>query len=175
MLTFTVSRGPLHHVNNVAVAGNATLPGAEIEPLLKLNKGDPFVDARVSAITAAIEELYRVRGYERVAVKPAIEVLPEAGDGARFRPVDVRFTIIEGTQTTVDAVQIEGARGILAEALRSGLGLVPGRPFYRPLLAADRDFLSRSYRNEGYLAATVTATVTFADENRRASVSWAIC
>ena len=102
-----------------------TLPGTEIEPLLKLNKGDPFVDARVSAITAAIEELYRVRGYERVAVKPAIEVLPEAGDGPRFRPVDVRFTIVEGTQTTVDDVRIEGARGILEEALRSGLGLVP--------------------------------------------------
>jgi outer membrane protein insertion porin family len=174
VLTFTVSRGPLHHVNRVSVTGNSTLPGIEIEPLLKLNRGDPFADARVSAITAAIEELYRVRGYERVAVKPAVEVLPESGDGVRFRPVDVRFNIVEGPQTTVDAVRIDGALGILPEALRSGLGLVPGRPFYRPLLAADRDFLSRSYRNDGYLAATVLPTVTFADDNRRASVVWTI-
>jgi len=174
VLAFTVDRGPLHHVNMVAISGNDTLPTADIEPLLKLNKGDAFVDARVAAITAAIEELYRVRGYERVGVKPAIEVLPEAGDGVRFRPVDVRFTIVEGPKTTVDSVTIEGAAGVGESELRSVLGLLPDRPFYRPLLAADRDALSRSYRNEGYLAATISPVVTFADDNRRAYVRWTI-
>jgi outer membrane protein insertion porin family len=174
VLTFTVARGPLHHVNTVAVAGNTTLPGAEIEPLLKLNKGEPFADGQVSAITTAIEELYRVRGYERVAVKPAIEVLPEAGDGVRFRPVDVRFTIVEGPQTTVDAVTIQGAESVPEGELRGVLGLQAGRPFYRPLLGADRDALSRTYRNQGYLGVTIAPAVSLADENRRASVAWTI-
>ena len=77
VLTFTVARGPLHHINNVSIGGNTTLPSAEIEPLLKLNRGDPFADARVSAITTAIEELYRVRGYERVGVKPRSKCCPK--------------------------------------------------------------------------------------------------
>ncbi len=39
VLTFTVTRGPLHRVNNVSVGGqHARCPAAEIEPLLKLNK-----------------------------------------------------------------------------------------------------------------------------------------
>ncbi len=174
VLTFTVTRGPLHHVNTVSVGGNTTLSDAELEPLLKLNKGDPFVDARVSAIATAIEELYRVRGYQRVGVKAAIEVLPETGDAGRARPVDVRFTIVEGPQTTVDAVTILGAEGVPEAELRAVLGLQPGRPFYRPLLAADRDALGRIYRNQGYLAVTIAPTVAFADEGRRASVVWTI-
>ena len=72
-------------------------------------RGEPFVDARVAAITVAIEELYRVRGYERVGVKANVEVLPEQVDGStRFRPVDVRFTVAEGPQTTVGAVVLDG-------------------------------------------------------------------
>ena len=96
-------------MNAVSVAGNATLPTAELEPLLKLTRGDAFVDARVAAIAVAIEELYRVRGYQGVGVKPSVEVLPEEADGGvRFRPVDVRFTIDEGRQTTVALVVPRG-------------------------------------------------------------------
>ena len=54
------------------------------------------------------------------------------------------------------------------------LGLQPAGPFYRPLLAADRDALSRTYRNQGYLAVAIAPAVSFADDNRRASVAWTI-
>jgi outer membrane protein assembly complex protein YaeT len=174
LLTFTVTRGPLHRVNAVSLAGNATLPGAELEPLLKLTRGDPFVDARVAAITVALEELYRVRGFERAQVEPAIEVLPEQADGnVRFRPVDVRFTVTEGLQTTVQAVTITGADPSRETALRQALGLTAGRPFYRPLLAADRDAIERLYHNQGFLSATVTPAVAV-DDAGRARVTWAV-
>jgi outer membrane protein assembly complex protein YaeT len=174
LLTFTVTRGPLHRVNAVSLAGNATMPNAELEPLMKLTRGDPFVDARVAAIAVAIEELYRVRGYERAAVSPGIEVLPEEIDGdVRFRPVDVRFTVTEGGQLTVESVTINGADPSREPALRGALGLTAGRPFYRPLLAADRDTLERIYRNQGFLAASVTPAVAV-DDAGRARVMWTV-
>jgi outer membrane protein assembly complex protein YaeT len=174
LTTFTVTRGPLHRVNAVSLAGNETLPSAELEPLLKLTRGDPFVDARVAAIGVAIEELYRVRGYERVTVAPAVEVLPEQVDGStRFRPVDVRFAITEGPQTMVGAVVLGGVDAGIEPAVRGLLGLVVGRPFYRPLLSADRDAVERWYRNQGYLSAIAVPAVTL-DDSGRAVVTWAI-
>ena len=174
LLTFTVTRGPLHRVNAVSVVGNATIPPAELEPLVKLTRGDAFVDARVAAIAVAIEELYRVRGYQGVGVKPSVEVLPEEADGGvRFRPVDVRFTIDEGRQTTVALVSLEGARQVPESMLREALSLTAGRPFYGPMVNADRDALERVLRNQGYLAATVAPSVTI-DDDGRATVVWLV-
>lgn len=174
LIAFTITRGMLHRVNAVSVSGNVTQPASELEPLLKLPRGEPFVDARVAAITAAIEELYRVRGYERVGVKADIEVLPEQADGgARYRPVDVEFTIVEGPQTTVGAVVLGGVEAAREAAVRGVLGLAVGRPFYRPLLSTDRDAIERWYRNQGYLTAAAAPAVTV-DEAGRAVVTWAV-
>ncbi|MCC7033795.1 MAG: BamA/TamA family outer membrane protein [Acidobacteria bacterium] len=175
VLTFAVERGPLHRVGAVGLEGNASVPDAEIEPLLKLTRGDPFVDARVAAIAAAIEELYRVRGHERVTVKPSVEVLPEQAEGSvRFRPVATHFTIVEGVGTTVAGVTLGATPGVPEPDLRARLGLVTGRPFYRPQLAADRDAIERHLRNLGFLSARVTPTLAFSDGNQRVAVTWNI-
>jgi len=175
VLTFTVERGPLHHVGAVTVDGNRAVPDAEIEPLLKLAPGEAFVDARVAAVTVAIAELYRVRGFERATVKPSVEVLPEQVQGnIRFRPVDVQIAIAEGVRTTVSGVTLDGTAEVPEPDLRALLGLVAGRPFYRPQLAADRDALERHYRNFGYLSARVAPALSFSDENQRVSVAWSI-
>ena len=174
VITFTVSRGPLHRVAGASVVGNLTVPTAQIEPLLKLPRGEPFVDARVAAIAAAIEELYRVRGYGQARVAAAVEVLPEqAGDG-RYRPVEVRFTIAEGPRTMVAGITVTGAGGTREAGVRAALGLAEGRPFYRPLLAADLDAVERFYRNLGFLSARVVPEVTFSDDRREARVDWTI-
>ncbi len=173
-VTFTLTRGPLHRVNGVSVAGNLTVARDELEPLLKLTRGDPFVDARTAAIAVAIEELYRVRGYQQVQVTPSVEILPEQLDGGtRFRPVDTRFTIVEGPRTVVDHVTVEGARAVPEATLRASLGIAAGRPFYGPLLSSDRDALERTYRNLGYLSAVVTPAVTV-DADGRAAVTWLV-
>jgi outer membrane protein insertion porin family len=175
VLTFTVDRGPLHRVAVVDLVGNQAIPRADIEPLLKLTRGDPFVDARAGAIAAAIEELYRVRGHERARVTAAIEVLPEAIDASQpYRPVDTRFTVFEGSPTLTGRVEIVGGEALPEADLRGVLGLVEGRPFYRPLLAADRDQLENLFRNRGYLAAQVTPTLDLADDGSRADVTWSI-
>ncbi len=172
-VTFTITRGPLHRVGQVTVTGNDGIRLEELEPLLQLTPGEPFVEARVAAIAAAVEEMYRVRGFQRAAVRPAIEVLPEASDDdAVFRPVDTRFEIIEGPQTTVDAVVVSGADQMGADTIRESLLLVSGRPFYAEQLRADRAAIERLYHNEGYLAANVTPDLAFADDDARVTVTW---
>lgn len=176
VVTFTVTRGPLHRVGAVDVTGFAGIPRADLDPLLApLKPGDAFVDDRVTAVASAITELYRVRGFAAAAVTPVVQVLPaESRDGISFRPVDVRFDIVEGPQTMVDDVVVQGASAIAEGAVRGVLGLTAGRPFYRPQLAVDREAIERLYRARGYQDASATPRLAFADDGRRVGVTWVV-
>jgi outer membrane protein insertion porin family len=178
VLTFTITRGPLHRLESIDIAGNAALDRAAIAPLLQIKPGEPFVQVRNGAIAAAITELYRVRGFAQVVVTPAMQVLPETAAGAAvggaYRPVAVRFDIIEGPQTMVTAVAIEGAAAIAADDLMARLGLSAGRPFYRQLLAADRAAIERAFRNQGFQDISVISQLAFANNQREVAITWTI-
>ncbi len=174
-ITFTVTQGPLHRVSGIEVAGNVGLDYADIAPLLQLKEGEPFVDARVAAVASALTELYHVKGFNEAVVKPETTALPPAVvDGTPLRPVSVRFQVTEGVASTVTSVTIEGASAIPEEQVRSNLGLVEGRPFYRPQLDADRDAVERAYRNQGFQNAAVQPRTDLSPDGREVSVAWTI-
>ena len=175
VLTFTVARGPLHRVGSVDVAGLAALARADVAPVLLLKPGEAFVDARVSAITTALIELYRVRGFAQVAVKPDLQVLPaETAAGVSFRPVAVRFDIAEGPRTTVSSVRIEGAAVFGEDRVRGVLGLVAARPFYRQQLNADRDAIEAAYRTQGFQSVSAASQLSFADGGSEVAITWQV-
>ena len=175
VLTFTIARGPLHRVESIVTDGSAALDRAAIAPLLQLEPGEPFVEARVGAIAAAITELYRVRGFAQAAVKPNIQVLPEVTSAnVAYRPVAVRFEIAEGPQTMVTAVDIQGAQAMAAATIASQLALAAGRPFYRPQLAVDRDVIARIYRSQGFQDASVISQLAFAAGQSQVAITWTI-
>ena len=116
VVTFTVTRGPLHRIDAITTAGNERLSDADLAPLLQIKPGDPFVDARVGLVSAAIGESYRVRGFSQAAVRANVQVLPESSaNGVTFRPVSIRFDITEGPQTVVTTVEFEGVKAIAVE------------------------------------------------------------
>lgn len=175
VLTFTVARGPLHRVRQAEVTGMQAVAADEVRALVRLPEGSPFADARAGTVGAAIAELYRVRGFEQVKVETRVEVLPDTGAGdARHRPVDVRYAITEGPRVTVSEVQLAGGAAARASELLPQLSLQRGRPFYRPLVAADRDVLERHYRSRGFLSVQVTPTVRVSADTGEAQVQWAI-
>jgi outer membrane protein insertion porin family len=175
VLTFTIARGPLHRVESIDTEGSAALERAAVAPLLQIKPGEPFVEARVGAIAAAITELYRVRGFAQAAVKPNIQVLPEtAALNVTYRPVAIRFEITEGPLTRVTAVEVEGARAIAPETIKSQLALAAGRPFYRPQLAVDRDTIERTFRSQGFQNVSVISQLAFGDNQRQVAITWTI-
>jgi outer membrane protein insertion porin family len=175
ILTFTIARGPLHRIESVQTGGHARIVAADLAPLLQIKAGDPFVEARAGLIAAAIGELYRVRGFAQATVKPNIEVLPEAQDaGVMYRPVSIRFEIVEGPQTIVSGVTFEGNTAIAAPALQGQMALQPGRPFYRPQLSVDRDAIERAYRNQGFQNVSVISQLTFANDQQLVGLAWTI-
>jgi outer membrane protein insertion porin family len=174
-VTFTVTRGPLHRVSAVEVGGSDSIDSATLQPLLQLKEGEPFVDIRVAAVASAITELYHVRGFTGVVVKPEVTALPVAiVDDIPLRPVLVRFQVTEGGQSTVTSVTIEGASTIPEAQIRAALALTAGRPFYRPQLDADRDAIERAYRNHGFQNASIQGTTNVSPDGGEVSVVWSI-
>lgn len=157
-VTFTIARGPLHVVRTVDTAGVVALPPTELEPLLKLREGEPYVDERIGAVGAALGEYYRVRGFANVRVAPDVAIGGTAENGRV--PVDVVFRIVEGARSIVRQVRIDGAIAIAPGDLAAQLGLVAGKPFYRPQHVLDRELIERRYRNAGFQRATVTPQIT---------------
>lgn len=151
-ITFDVRRGPLHVLDSIAIDGLAELPSAEAQALLKVEAGEPFVDARIATVAAALAELYRVRGFAAVQVAPRVTTEP-ARDGKV--PVTVRLEVAEGPRTVVTAVQFDGVAALPEAELTAGLGLTAGKPFYRPQLSLDRATVERRYRNLGFQRAVV--------------------
>ena len=175
VVTFTIARGLLHRIESVEPVGNTRVGGADLAPLLQVGAGDPFVEARVGLIAAALTELYRVRGFAHAVVTPNIQVLPEAQGGAAvYRPVAVRFDIEEGPHTVVTAVGFEGNTAVPSIALLAGMGLQGGKPFYRPQLTVDRDALVRAYRNQGFQSVSVISQLTFAPDQQYVALTWTI-
>jgi outer membrane protein insertion porin family len=174
VITFTVRRGPLHRLATMDIVGNTALTAGDVNPLLRLQPNEPFVDARVSAVAAALTELYRVRGFARVAIKPEIAVSNASAATDVPRQVTVRLVVTEGPLTTVGSVVIEGAKALPEPQLRTLLTLTPERPFYRPQLDADREALERLYRNAGFQGARVSAETMFSADGRRLDVRWSV-
>ena len=175
VLTFTIARGRLHRIESVEAAGHAKITAVDLAPLLQIKPGEPFVEARAGLIAAAIAELYRVRGFAQAAVKPDIQVLPEAqGGSGPYRPVAIRFEIVEGPQTMVSGVGFEGNTTIASQALLAQMALQGGKPFYRPQLSVDRNTIERAYRNQGFQNVSVTSQLTFGADQQVVALAWMI-
>lgn len=171
-ITFEVKRGALHVLGRVETAGVAALPRAELEPLLKLQPGEPFVDARIATVGAALAEYYRVRGFASVVVSPQI-AFAAATEPNRL-PVDVRFQVAEGPRTFVTGVRLEGVTALDPAELAAPLGLAVGKPYYLPQQALDRDALERRYRNAGFQRAAVVARPALTDDRTGVVVTYVV-
>jgi outer membrane protein insertion porin family len=176
VLTFTVARGSLHRLASLEAVGQKAIAPSEIEPLLVLQRGEPFVDSRVATVAAAVAEMYRVRGFARATVRPEVSVLPPRveSDGQEFRPVAVRLVITEGPQTTIRNLALTGVSAIPESEVRAPLALLPGRPFYRPQLNADREAIERLYQNAGFQHVRIDAQTALSDDGSQLDLEWAI-
>ena len=173
VITFAVSRGQQFKVATYDISGNATVPLADFEPLLRLRDGQPYSATRLDADVQAIEEVYHRRGFAAARVSTAVEIVTDTPPPAQV-PVAVRAVISEGPSTTVDSVAFTGNAALTENALRSRLKLRPGMPYVPGQLAADRDAVQVAYQDLGYESATVEATPAFSQNDTRVSVSFVI-
>ena len=150
-LVFTVKRGQLYRIapGGIEVSGNQSIGIESLRLYLRLSPGDVFVSSTLGAITGAITQIYKTRGFATVQVDSAVN---EVGEGL-VKPVIV---VKEGPRVVIGSVGLSGNQAIPADRLTPLLTLKVGDPYFGPAVARDRDALLVTYLNAGYSAAEVT-------------------
>jgi outer membrane protein assembly complex protein YaeT len=125
-VTFNVSEGGEAKVRSIAFAGNEKVPNDDLLKVLETNGikvNEPLSVDKLAAGLLAIDNLYKDRGFESVQrSQPTISLTPE-GDEA-----DMAINIVEGTQTFVDRVIIEGNERTSRATIERELQLHAGDP-----------------------------------------------
>jgi outer membrane protein assembly complex protein YaeT len=170
-IVFRVTRGPQYQVGRVEVSGNASVPLADLAALMRLEPGQPFLDAQLDADVAAVTQAYRRRGFVDAAVTSA--VLPEPGSTGPVA-VLVRVVVNEGARSVIGDITFSGNTALSDLSLREMLASRPGQPFYQPQVALDRDGIVLRYLNLGYTNAAVDVRVRFADDRTRADLDFEV-
>ena len=173
LITYKIDRGKKHKVDRIYFQGNYALSSKELRDQVTIKKSHIWTHGSLSEkllkqSAKNIEALYRDHGYEEVKVTPrTIDHEPK---------IDVGFEIIEGAQTLVEDVQVEGNQHIPYEQLTApkGFQLHSGVPFSTRKLADDRNRISANYLNRGYLNIEVKTTVQKTADPHRVNVTYGI-
>jgi outer membrane protein assembly complex protein YaeT len=181
-IVFHIRRGTLYRIASVAWTGAGSAAAPQLAANLQPRAGQPFVQARLDAMVAALELGYRERGYTDAKVVPVVQPVdapsndPPGGDDppAGAVPLALRTAINPGVRTIVDDVALAGNTALSGAVLRNVLGIVPGQPFYSPTVARDRDALQALYANKGYESTTVTPQLGFSDDHSRVAIRYTI-
>ncbi len=173
LLVYKIDRGQKHKVDRILIHGNYAIPTKELLAQVRVKKSHIWTHGSLSQkllkqSAANIEALYRDRGYEEIKVKPhTVDREPK---------IDVDFDIEEGTQTLVENVQVSGNQNVAYAQLTApaGFELRSGSPYSPRKLADDRNRISATYLNRGYLNAEVKAAVTKTGDPHRVNVAYDI-
>ncbi|MDE3153991.1 MAG: BamA/TamA family outer membrane protein [Acidobacteriota bacterium] len=174
-VVFRIHRGPLYRVAAVVSTGDTAVHLADLPADLQLRPGQPFVQSRLDAAVAALELRYRQLGYSAARVTSAVTPARGAGDPVPgVAPVDVGVTVVPGVRTIIDDVQLVGNASVSGAVLRDDLRAIPGRPFYDPDIARDRDVIQTAYQDRGYQSASVTPQLGFSADRSRVAIRYLI-
>ena len=164
-LTYQVNRGKKHKVEEIAFQGNQHLSTENLLAHIPIKKSHlwthgAYSDKLVRTSAKNVEALYHDAGYEDVKVtSKVIDHEPK---------IDVIFTITEGQQTLVDNLTVNGNKSIPYDQLAApqGFQLRSGTPFSPGKLATDRNRISATYLDRGYLNSEVKAVVSRYPQDR---------
>ena len=174
-LIFDVRRGDLYRLATVEISGNESVPGTDLDPLVDLEPGEPFVQARLDETVAAIATYYRRLGFSETTVEGTVVEGEHASPvGAVTRVLVARITIAEGVRTLVGSVRFDGNTAAADDTLLDEVGVRSGSPFYQPDVVVSRDLVLLHYLNHGYQTATVEARAEFRSGRELADVVFEI-
>jgi outer membrane protein insertion porin family len=173
-VVYTIDRGQKYRVSGVVFHGNNNLPSRDLMAQVTVRRSRFWSHGSLSQQLLRrsadnVAALYRDHGYEQVKVTWQLI--------HQDRRIGVAFEIEEGPQTLVADVSVTGNDHVHEAELTAPLGfqLRAGVPFSPRRLADDRNRISATYLNRGYLNAEVRTIVDRDPDNaERVHVTYAI-
>jgi outer membrane protein insertion porin family len=154
----------------VDIIGNTQIPNVEISPLINLLKDTPVDESQLGMARAAIERLYRDKGYFQAAVTV---------DQKELARGYVLFRVAEGEQVRVAEIRFEGNNAFKAKQLTPNIktttaGIFDTGPVDQEQLSRDATSLQEFYRDRGYLDVRADKQVIFSPNGKEAIVKFLI-
>lgn len=151
-----VARGDKFKISGVDFRGNQAFSGVDLRTRLALREGVPILSLigydKIFAIPVELANFYKQSGFADVQVK--LDLVREPPRGVR-----AVIEIAEGPRTSVEAIRIEGAGLVPAEAIRRELISRAGGPYFPPNVQRDVGQIETFYLNRGIRGTGVTARV----------------
>jgi len=177
-VSFRIRPGDRYTVSEVTVEGNVSIPSRELlahlgtKPRGALSSGR-LVDSVVVSDRAAIESMYRSRGFSNAKVgETAVR------DGSAPYTLSVAFPIDEGEQLIVGSRVVEGTAALRTADVEKLLSVRTGQPFRPSDVDGDVATIRSLLADRGFIQSHVDAALTrlegTPDEPARVAVKYLV-
>jgi len=156
VITFAIMRGDHFRLAGVAFEGNRYFGSPLLLPRLLLQPASFASPGRFSqqllrSDMDSLRGLYVANGFRDAQVSSSVDDRYRNKKDNLF----VTFHIVEGNQTRVASLEIEGNHAIQSSELLSVAGSTPGQPYSESAVSSDRNNMLAIYYNDGYPAAAL--------------------
>jgi outer membrane protein insertion porin family len=161
IISYEVSRGERSRLAGVAFSGNKYFSKDLLTGRLALQPASFASSGRFSQTlvrddTDSIRGLYLSNGFLDVNVTVSVDNDYQGKKNSLF----VTFAVVEGPQTLVEDLQVDGVRALSKETVLNVVGSSPGQPYSAAAVASDRNNILAMYYNDGYPEARFDETVS---------------
>jgi outer membrane protein insertion porin family len=151
VISYDISRGDRFRLVGVRFAGNKYFSTDLLSGRLQIQTASFASSGRFSqqllrADIDSIRALYISNGFRDVQGTAQTDDSYHGKKGNLF----VTFNIIEGPQTRVASLEIEGNKAITTDALLAAVGSTPGQPYSTEDVASDRNNILALYYDDGF-------------------------
>jgi outer membrane protein insertion porin family len=151
VVRYDINRGDRFRLAGVSFDGNKYFSTSLLARRLQLQtasfaKSGRFSQQMVRSDADSIRAVYTANGFRDAQVNPEVSDNYHGKRGNLF----VAFHIVEGQQTRVSSLEIEGNHSFSREALLAVIGSTPGQPYSESDVASDRNNILAMYYNAGY-------------------------
>jgi outer membrane protein insertion porin family len=158
-ITYKVDRGTRYKRLQIEIAGNHYFSKSLLMSRLTIAPSGVFAKPRftqgmLDADVQSMKGLYLANGFLSATVVGNTRTEEKQKSGELL----VRFEILEGKQTLVADLKLEGMKAISENELRGVIGSLPGQPYSEISIARDRDNILALYYDQGFSNATFTWT-----------------
>jgi outer membrane protein insertion porin family len=164
VISYEVTRGDRFRLAQIQFDGNKYFRSYLLSGRLQLQPASFASSGRFSQRivrddTDSIRSLYISNGFRDVRVTPVVD---DNFNGKKGN-LQVSFHIVEGSQTRVASLEIDGNHAISSDTLHAVVGSTPGQPYSETDVASDRNNILAMYYNEGFPEAHFQETASPAD------------
>lgn len=176
-VTFHIRENRKHLVRSVGFEGIESFSAEMLEKEVLTSEKEllakgAFVRETLENDCSALENFYRMKGFENTSVNTKVQWTPDSEKKLRY--ADVVFRINEGTRRLVSSVEIRGVGPDYAETLAENLSTRKGEPCVKSDVKQDRRKILSILAEEGYLYSMVDPQIRTGEDGKTCTVIFSI-